>query len=359
LYGPASAPPPSDQTITAASQAIANAIAANNGQPVAAGNRMFFSADGRRTALVKTTFVTVGGVRQSRNGVRVYDTQTGQEVQAFIPASDPPSTTVSPAPAATGVTTVVSLGLGLDRSGQHVALATMKASLSMSGGGTSSGSSPVPGGTGLTFRGSDIDVWSAPGERPTTSIAMSNALAAAVELSPDGRTAVSLSADLSSQQAGAMYRIHDLRTRRVITSFKGERESAPISYSRDGRLVAAETVRHTVTVVNLDHPDHPIVLPEHRSIVTRIAISPDNTRIATLSGQGITLFDARSGTQLLALRESIGPYAAREIIVPGKVMAAATSLVFSDDGRQIVETSVANDPRGIKVTIKTWDGSAK
>jgi WD40 repeat protein len=359
LYGPASAPAPGDQTITAASQAIANAIAANSGQPVAAGNRMVFSADGRRTALVKTTFVTVGGVRQSRNGVRVYDTQTGQEVLAFNPASDPPGARASTAPAAADVITVVSMGLGLDRSGQHVALATMKASVGMSRGGTSAASSPVAGGPGLTIRGSDIDVWSAPTERPTTSIAMSNALTATLELSPDGRTAVSLSADFSNQQAGAVYRIHDLRTSRIIASFKGERESAPISYSRDGRLVAAETVRHTVTVVDLDHPDRPLVLPEHRSTVTRIAFSPDNTRIATLSGQGITLFDARSGTQLLALRESLGPYSAREVIVPGKVVSGATSLVYSDDGRQIVMTSVANDPRGIKVTIKAWDGSAK
>ena len=142
-----------------------------------------------------------------------------------------------------------------------------------------------------------------------------------------------------------------------MASFRGERQAAPIVFSRDGRLVAAETVRHTVTVIDLDHPGHPIVLPEQRSTVTRIAFSPDNTRIATLSGQGITLFDARSGTQLLALRESIGPYHVREIILPGRALTGATSLVFSDDGQEIVETIIANDPKGIRVTIKTWTGN--
>jgi WD40 repeat protein len=210
----------------------------------------------------------------------------------------------------------------------------------------------------MAIRGSDIDVWSAPGERPSTSIALPDAFAAAVELSPDGRTAVTLSADFSSAQpSGAIYRVHDLRTGRVIASFRGERQTAPIAFSRDGRLVAAETIRHTVTVVDLDHPAHPIVLPEQRSTVTRIAFSPDNTRIATLSGQGITLFDTRSGTQLLALRESLGPYTAREVLVPGKVLTGTASLVFTEDGRQIVETTVASDPKGIKVTIKTWEGS--
>jgi len=360
LYGPATAPAPGDQTITAASQAIANAIAANNGQPVAAGNRMVFSADGRRTALVRTSLATVGGVRQMRNGVRVYDTSTGQEVQAFSPASDPPNATVSATSAPAGVSTVVSMGLGLDRTGQRVALATMKATVNMAGGAPPAGSGATAGGASMAFRGSDIDVWSAPGERPAASMALPDALAAAVELSPDGRTVVTLSADLANaQQSGALYRVHDVRTGRVLATVRGDRQTAPITFSRDGRFVAAETVRHTVTVFNLDDPRHRIVLPEHRSPVTRIAFSPDNTRIATLSGQGITLFDARSGTQLLALRESIGPYAAREIIVPGKVLGGSTSLVFSDDGRQIVETSVASDPRGIKVTIKTWDGSAK
>jgi WD40 repeat protein len=184
-------------------------------------------------------------------------------------------------------------------------------------------------------------------------------MAVSVELSPDGRYVAALSAAYSdAQQAGAVYRVYDVRTRRVITSFPGDRQSAPIVFSRDGRLVAAETVRHMVTVVDLEHPAHPILLPEHRSAVSRIAFSPDNTRVATLSSQGVTLFDARSGTQLLVLRESPGPYHVRDVIVPGKVLTDVTSLVFSDDGQQIIETIVSSDPRGIKVTFKIWDGSA-
>ena len=79
--------------------------------------------------------------------------------------------------------------------------------------------------------------------------------------------------------------------------------------------------------------------------------------MATLSTQGITLFDVRSGNQLLVLRESNGPFSVREFIAPGKVSGGGTTIAFSADGRQIVQTQVANDPKGIKVTFKVWDGS--
>lgn len=73
----------------------------------------------------------------------------------------------------------------------------------------------------------------------------------------------------------------------------------------------------------------------------------------------MTLFDAQSGTQLLVLRESTGPFQVREVIVPGKTLSGVVNLTFSDDGRRIVLTEAAPDSRGIKVTIKTWDGSAR
>ena len=101
------------------------------------------------------------------------------------------------------------------------------------------------------------------------------------------------------------------------------------------------------------------MLPEHRTSVTRIAFSPDASRIATLSEQGVTLFDTETGNQLLVLHESNGPFSVREVIVPGRVSQPASTLAFSTDGRQIIETVISNDPKGIKVTFKTWDGTAR
>jgi len=56
------------------------------------------------------------------------------------------------------------------------------------------------------------------------------------------------------------------------------------------------------------------------------------------------------------LHESDGPYSLREVIVPGKIVTPVTDLSFSADGRQIVETIVTSDPKGIRVQIKTWEG---
>ena len=93
--------------------------------------------------------------------------------------------------------------------------------------------------------------------------------------------------------------------------------------------------------------------------MTAIAFSPDGSRLATYSDQGIALFDAASGMPLLVLRESNGPFSNREIILPGRLLQSAPTLVFSADGRRILLTTVATDPRGIKVTMKTWDGAPR
>jgi WD40 repeat protein len=100
-------------------------------------------------------------------------------------------------------------------------------------------------------------------------------------------------------------------------------------------------------------------VPEHLSAVTKLAFSPDNSRIATRSSQGVALFDVRTGTPLLTLHESNGPYRVREFVVPGKVAARPTTLDFSRDGRRIIEAVVAPDATAgnIRVLIKTWDGS--
>ena len=100
-----------------------------------------------------------------------------------------------------------------------------------------------------------------------------------------------------------------------------------------------------------------IVLHSTKHDFVTVAWSPDGSRLATLSSQGITLFDTRSGNQLLTLHESTGPYSVREFVAPGKLTSGFTQIGFTEDGRQIIQTTVGSDPKGIKVTIKTWDGS--
>jgi len=61
------------------------------------------------------------------------------------------------------------------------------------------------------------------------------------------------------------------------------------------------------------------------------------------------------------LRESSGPYSVREFIVAGKAMAsnAIPTLAFSDDGTKILSTTTFSDPLGVRVRIRTWDGSPR
>ena len=356
LYGPA---PTASGPSTALPPAALSALAFSSGQLTSVSGRLSFSADGVRTVLLKSVPVTIGGRAVPRTGMRVLDTRTGKEVIAFNPAGErtngpgnaAPSTApvrVS-APAPVGVAT----SLAIDGTGQRTALTTLNVRVSMAASTAASAQAP----SGMAFAGSDVVIWTAPHEQPTLSLSFSDRFATGAEFSPDGRYLALITAAYSDkQQAGAEYRIYDATTGRLAVAFPGDRQSAPIAFSRDGRLVAAETARHTVTIWSMDRPGRPVVLAEQRTPVTRIAFSPDATRIATLSDQGVTLFDTVGGQQLLGLREAAGPFSTREVLLPGKAAAVVNTLEFSADGRQIILMTIASDPKGIKVTFKTWAG---
>ena len=357
LYGPRTIAKATELPNTPTALAIANSIAANSGQLVPGQGRMMFSADSGRVALVKMVSTVLDGRSQMRSSIHVLDTTTGREMLTFEPSRDPPGRSPTPVPAAPqpGVGPNVAISLALDGAGMHAALASLAISVTLGSSSTTSAPAQNPG---VMFRGSDIEFWDAGGRPPARTLSLDDIIAASVELSPDGQFLTALTAALTGS-AGPEYRSYRTATGELIRSIRGDRKEAPIAYARDGSLVAAETPRHTVTVWPLDRSGQAIVLPEHRSAVTRIAFSPDGTRIATLSAEGVTLFDAHSGTQLLMLRESTGPFQVREVIVPGKILSGVTNLTFSSDGGQIVLTDAEPDARGVKVTIKTWNGSAR
>jgi WD40 repeat protein len=356
LYGP----PPVQGASSAApasvtSPQVAQSIAASTGQLTSVGGRMLFSADGRRTVLARSSLVAVGDTRQMRPGLRVFDTATGKELQVF----EPPAEKAPPATAPKGVQTVVAMGMGLDAAGVHAAVSTMKMSVNL--GAASPSASGAQGGVpAMSFLGSDVLVWAGTNPQPRTAITLTDAMAAAAHLSPDGRYLVILAASFANDpQEPPRYRVYDAATARQLGTFAADRQSAPIAFSADGRLMAVETARHTVTIWDPAHPSSPRVLPENRTSVTAIAFSPDGSRLATYSDQGIALFDAASGMPLLVLRESNGPFSNREIILPGRLLQSAPTLTFSPDGRQILLTTIAADPKGVKVTMKTWNGAPR
>lgn len=351
LYGP---PPVQGASSTPSTSAptpqVAQSLAASTGQLTSVGPRLVFSADSRRTVLARSSLVAIGDAKQMRPGLRVFDTVTGKELQAF----EPPAERALPASAPKGVVNVVPMGIGLDAAGVHAVVSTMKMAVNLGTGPPASSGQGVPG---MSFLGSDVLVWAGTSPQPKTSIVLTDAMAATAHLSPDGRYLVILSASFANDpQEPPRYRVYEAATGRQIGAFAGDRQSAPVAFSADGRLIAAETPRHTVTIWDPSHPDSPRVLPENRTPVTAIAFSPDRSRIATYSDQGITLFDAASGMPLLVLRESNGPFSSREIILPGRLLQSSPALAFSADGRQILLTTIASDPKGIRVTLKTWEG---
>ena len=314
-------------------------------------SRLVFSGDGQRTARVTTAMVDAGSGRaEVRTALLFRDTRTGQEV-SHSRTSGAARELAAPEFAKalqSGVALAMPFALGLDATGSRAALATMRMAMN----------APGPSTGGAKIIGSEITLWGSPADRPAVTINLPSTMVVSLELSPDGRRLAVLAGAYTEQgPVAAEYRVYDAVTGRFLQSFRGAKEAAPIVFSRDGRLLAAETARHTVTIWDLDQGGRALALPEHSSAVTRLAFSPDGTRLASLSGQGITLFDVRSGNQLLVLRESNGPFSVREFIAPGRLAGGGTTIRFSADGNQIIQTIVSSDPRGIKVQTKMWDGS--
>ena len=74
----------------------------------------------------------------------------------------------------------------------------------------------------------------------------------------------------------------------------------------------------------------------------------------------VKVWDAVSGHLAATLRESSGPYQVREWSVVGRPVAARrVSVSFSDDGTQIVLMSVMPDDKGMKMQVRTWNGTPR
>jgi WD40 repeat protein len=81
---------------------------------------------------------------------------------------------------------------------------------------------------------------------------------------------------------------------------------------------------------------------------------------AIASDGTVKVFDPGSGRLLVTLQESSGPYSSRELQVVGRAAGFdPPSLAFSDDGTKIVATTSSPDPKGVRIQIKTWDGSPR
>ena len=153
--------------------------------------------------------------------------------------------------------------------------------------------------------------------------------------------------------------IYDTRTGRPLQKLTGAQ--LPIAFSRDGRHLAATGEGRTITIWDSTSDTKVGSLPDHGGTILSLAFSPNGTRLVSVTDDGsVKVWDAVSGHLAATLRESSGPYQVREWAVAGRPMAARrVSVSFSDDGTQIVLMSVMPDDKGMKMQVRTWDGSPR
>jgi WD40 repeat protein len=117
-----------------------------------------------------------------------------------------------------------------------------------------------------------------------------------------------------------------------------------MAFSRDGRLVAAETVPGTATVWEVAGGRQVAAIGGHKDRVSALAFSPDGRRLATADrDHGLRVWDVSTGQPLA---ECGGPRPAR-----------ALTVCFSPDGRRLAAAGVGQ-PRGHDVqpgVVRLWD----
>ena len=314
--------------------------------------RVTMSGDGRRAINLRNARPDAEGKLPMRASLIVFDVASGREEMRYL------STLTPAAPSAAGGQSMMNLlpmATALDSTGSAAALATMRMAMALNvAPGTA-----APVGPQVAMLGSEVELWRGRAQMPSARISLPSDIVVALRFSPDGRRLVVLAGGISDTGPGAAeYRVYDAATGRLIQAFRGDKQAAPIAFSRDSTKLAAGTARNTVTVWDLARRGPPVVLPELLSTVSMLAFSPDGSRLAALTSEGVALFDVESGRPLLTLHESNGPLSVREFIASTTFgPQPVSSLSFSEDGRRIVVTSVSTDPGGIRVVIKTWDGS--
>jgi hypothetical protein len=154
-----------------------------------------------------------------------------------------------------------------------------------------------------------------------------------VALSPDGRTAA-LGVDNDVE-------LWDLASCRRRANLRGSDHVVGITFSSDGKMIAAGTARNQVDVWGLPHGRPLALLPHPRGPASAVAFSPDSMTLATSSSEDrdtsrVTLWDIPTfRVRRVWKEESLGP----------------SFLMFTSDGR----TLMLGELFGV---VKRWDISA-
>jgi serine/threonine protein kinase/WD40 repeat protein len=219
----------------------------------------------------------------------------------------------------------------------------------------------------------DIDIWDVATRRRLTTIPVREAMVSKVVLSPDRVHAALVVLGASGQgvaQPTPGIRLYEIATGRMARLLEGSDEveamtnggfGAPV-FSRDGKSAAAPLHR-AIGIWDVATGRKRCSLPGTGLNLLSLAFSPDGTRlVSAFTGGTVTLWNALTGRQIVTLRQSPGLCTVREVVIEGPSASdiqKGVSIAFSDDGRQIVQTTTKRDPKGMKVQITTWDGSPR
>lgn len=111
-----------------------------------------------------------------------------------------------------------------------------------------------------------------------------------------------------------------------------------VAFSPDGTLLATGNADATVSVWNIKSGGEQLVLLGHAGSIASIAFSPDGSLLASAAGDGIRLWDVKSGTQRALLK----------ILNDALNRNAVNSVVFSPDGTLLASA-------GHEGPVRLWD----
>jgi WD40 repeat protein len=151
-----------------------------------------------------------------------------------------------------------------------------------------------------------------------------------VAFSPDGKRLASASGEPIVNRPGEV-KVWDAHTGQAALSLRGAFGS--VAFSPDGQHLASASVM-TVKVWEAQTGKITLTLPGHTAIVTSVVFSPDGQRLASASeDKTVKVWDAKTGKELLGLRGHSNQ---------------VTSVAFSPDGQRLASASADQ-------TVKVWD----
>jgi WD40 repeat protein len=209
-----------------------------------------------------------------------------------------------------------------------------------------------PDGRRLASVGDDrtVRVWETTNGFEIFCLRGHTALIQAVAFSPDGQRLASISRGpaVGGRPVPGETVIWDLSKGQAVLTLPRRTEPgrqsglAHVTFSPDGKRLATSEGR-TVRVWNAATGQEILTLPSLEEPVTRLAYSPDGSRLATASEDGsVKVWDAVAGETRLALRGHT---------------SAVYGLTYSSDGRRLVTAASGASKAGVLTSseVKLWD----